>query len=83
MSFLKKGWRKSQLKKIKEIEQDIKIFNTMFIALNDAYNKLLNVEHLDHNNFQEELEKVSSFKFNEKQIKLLKRDLLNDYTETS
>lgn len=75
-NFLKKGLRKNQLKRLKEINKQVDHFNNVLLAMNEAYYSLKDKD-ITEDNFSEELAKISTFKFNDKQIELLKRDLIN------
>ena len=44
--------------------------------MNHAYYELVDREDLTEDNFEEELKKVSDFKFNEKHIQMIKKDVL-------
>lgn len=75
-SHLKKGQRQNQRQLAKSLKKDLIKFNKTLMAMNQTYHMLLEDESLTEENFLERVKEVSSFKFTERQLGMLKNDLL-------
>lgn len=82
-NFLKKGVRDNKTRQKKNTKQIIKDFQKTLLAMNHAYTELLRDPTVTEDNFDEKLQATSEFKFSEKQVGMLRRDILTPEPEIS
>ena len=74
-SYSKSGKKESIRKYIKKSEKAFKQFNTALINMNHVYSILKERDDITKENIEQEISKLTTYKFSEFELDLLKKDL--------
>lgn len=78
-SFLKKGKRQEQKDIDKKVAKVQDMFHKTLIAMNHVFTNLKDDPELTSENFEQKVKELTQWKFSEKQLNILKRDLIEQY----
>jgi len=74
-NFFKKGNKESLRKYIKKSQKAFNKFNKSLLNMNHVYSVLVQRDDITEENLEEEIKKLTSYKFSEFELDLLKKDL--------
>jgi hypothetical protein len=80
-NFLKKGKRSHEKMLKNQLEKTKDKFLKALIAMNQVFLELKDDPTLTHENFDERVKAITSFKFSDKQLDILSRDIFNYESE--
>lgn len=75
-NFLKKGKREHEKDLEKQTAKTMDMFNKTLMAMNHVFTILEKDTELTEANFEEKVKAITDWKFSERQLSILKRDIL-------
>lgn len=77
-NFLNKGKRNVIIQQKKNGKEAVAKFQKTLLVMNEVFEKLSNDPELDDDNFESKVKEITKFKFSQKQLEILKKDLIVD-----